>query len=126
VSISSNFLPPRSKGTLIASRVVPGMSNATRRSSPSQVLISVLLPTLGRPATARRIGLSAASASSSSGSGKSASTASSRLRMPWPCAADTGCGSPMPSSWNSASIGESTRPSALLTARNTRLFDARR
>ena len=31
------------------------------------------------------------------------SAASTRLRMPWPCAADTGCGSPMPSSWNSAS-----------------------
>ena len=48
--------PSRSNGTRIASRVVPGWSNATRRSSPSQVLISVDLPTFGRPATARRIG----------------------------------------------------------------------
>ena len=52
VSISSNFCPSRSKGTEIASRVVPGRSKATRRSSPSQVLIRVDLPTLGRPATA--------------------------------------------------------------------------
>ena len=56
VSINSNFWPLRSNGTVIASRVVPGWSNATRRSSPSQVLISVDLPTFGRPATARRIG----------------------------------------------------------------------
>ena len=100
VSINSNMRPSRSKGTWMASRVVPGWSNATKRSSPSQALMSVLLPTLGRPATARRIGRSAASASSSSGSAtpRLSSTASSRLRMPWPCAAETGWGSPMPSS----------------------------
>ena len=61
----------RFKGTLMASRVVPGMSNATRRSSPNQVLMSVDLPTLGRPATANLIGpRPSAKASSSSGSGR--------------------------------------------------------
>ena len=69
VSISSKRRPWCSKGTWIASRVVPGWSKATNRSSPSQVLISVDLPTLGRPATASRIGLSAASASGGSASG---------------------------------------------------------
>jgi hypothetical protein len=48
--------PSRSKGTWMASRVVPGWSKATSRSSPSQALISVDLPTFGRPATARRMG----------------------------------------------------------------------
>ena len=72
VSISSNFWPSRSNGTVMASRVVPGMSKATRRSSPSQVLISVDLPTLGRPATARRIGRSIAEAPNSSSSDSAA------------------------------------------------------
>ena len=56
VSIRSKWVPARSNGTTMASRVVPGWSNATRRSSPSQALMSVDLPTFGRPATARRIG----------------------------------------------------------------------
>ncbi len=41
--------------TSIASRVVPGGSNATSGSSPSQALISVDLPTLGRPTIATRL-----------------------------------------------------------------------
>ena len=98
VSIRSNVWPSCSKGTWMASRVVPGWSKATSRSSPSQVLISVDLPTFGRPATARRIGLSAPSSSSgsASGSGSPSNAASIRLRMPCPCAAEIGCGSPMP------------------------------
>ena len=128
VSISSNFCPARSNGTWIASRVVPGRSNAIRRSSPSQVLISVLLPTLGRPATARRIGAlgSGSGGSASSSWGNASSAASTRLRMPCPCADEMGCGSPMPSSWNSPSSGDSTMPSALLAASTTFLRCVRR
>jgi hypothetical protein len=97
--MSEKRWPLRSKGTLIASRVVPGWSKATSRSSPSQVLIRVDLPTFGRPATARRIGaFSSGSAGASSAKTTCASAASIRLRTPCPWAADTGSGSPMPSS----------------------------
>ena len=77
--------PPRSNGTTIASRVVPGWSNATSRSSPSQALISVDLPTLGRPATASRIGASASICSelnsASPASGSSAELVAERCRQ---------------------------------------------
>jgi hypothetical protein len=46
--------------------------------------------------------------------------------MPWPWAEETGSGSPRPSSWNSASSGESAMPSALLTASSTFLPALRR
>ena len=83
VSMSSNFCPSRSKGTVMASRVVPGMSKATKRSSPSQVLMRVDLPTLGRPATASLTTLRSGSASASSSGKSSGSRASStKLRMP--------------------------------------------
>ena len=103
VSMSSKRCPLRSSGTLIASRVVPGRSNATSRSSPSQVLISVDLPTFGRPATARRIGRLAGSSSSpssgsSGGGGRVSSASSISARTPCPWAEEIGCTSPKPSS----------------------------
>ena len=52
MSIRVYFLPSRSKSISIASRVVPGISKAITRSSPSSVLIRVDLPTLGRPTMA--------------------------------------------------------------------------
>src|SRR5690606_36250356 len=54
VSPSVCARPPCSKSTATASRVVPGWSKATSRSSPMSALISVDLPTLGRPTTATR------------------------------------------------------------------------
>ena len=49
VSISRYFLPSRSTITSIASRVVPGISEAMTRSNPASVLTSVDFPTFGRP-----------------------------------------------------------------------------
>ena len=102
----------------MASRVVPGWSNAITRSSPSSALMSVDLPTLGRPAMATR-GMRSASSSSSASSGNSSSASSTRLRTPSPCAAEIGCGSPRPSSWKSAVTTPRSMPSTLLTANNT-------
>ena len=128
VSISSNFWPARSKGTEIASRVVPGRSKATSRSSPSQVLIRVDLPTLGRPATASLMTVGSSGSPSSSGSGrcKGASAMSTSVRMPWPCEAETGSTSPRPSSKNSESCTPSVMPSALLAVSTVGLPSLRR
>ena len=94
-------LPLRSKGTSIASRVVPGISNAITRSSPINLLIRVDLPTLGRPTTAIFIGrLGSFSCSSGSGSGmpNESKASSIKPRTPSPCADEIGNGSPKPSS----------------------------
>ena len=116
VSINSNFCPSRSKGTEMASRVVPGKSKATRRSSPNHVLIRVDFPTLGRPATANLMVPTSDCASTSSSSGRcsGAKASSTSVRMPCPWAADTGCTSPRPSSKNSTSGMPSRTASALL------------
>ena len=127
VSISSNFCPPRSKGTEIASRVVPGKSNATKRSSPSQVLIKVDLPTLGRPATANLMVPGSDSACASSiAVNKGDSVRSNKGRMPWPWAAEMGTTSPRPSSKNSLKRPPSVIPSALLATRKQDLPNLRR
>ena len=57
-AVSTNTIGPSSVSTSvsIASRVVPGMSCTTERSSPTSRLNSVLLPTLGRPTIATRGG----------------------------------------------------------------------
>ncbi|MOA47020.1 hypothetical protein D3C78_1696050 [compost metagenome] len=78
----------------MASRVVPGKSNAITRSSPISVLISVDLPTFGRPtiASLMRWSCSPSSTISSSagGSARSFSANSIRSTMPSPCAAEIG------------------------------------
>jgi hypothetical protein len=91
----------------IASRVVPGMSCTTERSSPTSRLNSVDLPTFGRPTIAtekmpsslgrrRRAGTSSARSSGSAATSASSSSPDSR---PW--IADTAHGSPRPSRMNS-------------------------
>ena len=117
VSISSKRWPLRSNGTAMASRVVPGRSKATSRSSPSQVLIRVDLPTLGgRP----RPGGSAPSASASS----SARPSGSGSGRPAPARAGSACPArarPRPGQLAQAQFEElgqprrSLMPSALLT-----------
>ena len=63
VSISTKSRPSRWKGTRMLSRVVPGCSLAITRSSPIRRLISVDLPTLGRPIMTNVKGISYPSAS---------------------------------------------------------------
>jgi hypothetical protein len=110
-------LPSQSSSTSIASRVVPGWSNAITRSSPSRRFTSVDLPTLGRPTMATRGWSGASSGSRSTGNGASASSIS--WRTPSPCSAEIATGMPSASSWNSAVTTSSRMPSVLLTARNT-------
>ncbi len=56
----------------MASRVVPGTSETTNRSSPRSAFTKVLLPTLGRPTTASRMSpVGRSSSETSSGSGSS-------------------------------------------------------
>ena len=92
VSISRYFLPSRSTITSIASRVVPGISEAMTRSNPASVLTSVDFPTFGRPTTAIR-GRSASFASvaspASARAGIRATIASSSSDTPVPCSAET-------------------------------------
>ncbi len=61
VSNRRNSRPCHSSITAIVSRVMPASGPVSRRSSPSRRLISVDLPTFGRPTTATRIGRSATS-----------------------------------------------------------------
>ncbi len=117
VSTSVYCLPSHSSSTSMASRVVPGLSKAIMRSSPSRRLTRVDLPTLGRPMMATR-GWSGASSSSGSTS-KGASASSMRLLTPSPCSAEIACGSPMASSWNSAVTTSWRMPSVLFTTRIT-------
>ena len=116
VSTSVYFFPLRSKGTSIGSMVVPGLSKAMTRSSPTSAFTSVDLPTLGRPTMATRGQRSRSSSSCSSSSGNSSSTASMSSRMPSPCAAEIDTGKPRPSCWKSAEAVSGCMPSALLTA----------
>ena len=87
---------PSSVSTTVSmvSRVVPGMSCTTARSSPMSRLNSVDLPTLGRPtmATANTLGRRPSSVAlvdlgSSSSGGKPATSSSSRSPVPRPCRA---------------------------------------
>ena len=121
MSISVNGCPWYSNSTSIESRVVPGWSNAISRSSPSSALISVDLPTFGRPTTATLTRLPGADASASpsspapASSTNGASACSTRSRTPSPWEAEIIIGSPSPSSWNSATAS-GRMPSALFTA----------
>jgi hypothetical protein len=76
-------------------------------ASPSQVLISVLAHVGRSPATARRMTPSSTLSSRLRRASKAPARVQQAARMPWPWAAEIGCGSPMPSSWNSASSGDS-------------------
>ena len=49
VSVKINLSLPQLKSTETASLVVPGLSNAIKRSSPNKELIRVDFPTFGRP-----------------------------------------------------------------------------
>jgi hypothetical protein len=60
----------RSSTASIASRVVPGSSDTTTRSSPSRRFTSELLPTFGRLITATRIDSSSVTSGSPLGSGQ--------------------------------------------------------
>ena len=68
---------------------------------------------------ARRLPRRSASSSERAKCGQRRLECRLRRTMPCPCAAETGCGSPRPSSKNSASSGDSAMPSALLTASTT-------
>ena len=123
----------------IESRVVPGRSWTTERSSPMRRLNSVDLPTLGRPTRATEKTLSPPNRSSrrrrrarrrrrsspvpSSSAvpgvrwlGSTAHRSSSRSPVPRPCRALTGWGSPRPRPTNSHTSGSRLVSSTLLTA----------
>ena len=73
-----------------------------RRSSPIRRLISVDLPTFGRPTTQTRIARPLSSSVGRYAASRPSNTWSIRSSMPWRCAADSGTGSPSPKAWNSA------------------------
>ena len=116
-------MPLRSKGTSIASRVVPGRSKAITRSSPIKVLIKVDLPTFGRPTTAIFIGRVPSKIDSSSGTGSGicnrSKASSNKERTPSPWAEEIASGSPKASSWKSAVTTLCGMPSVLFTANMT-------
>ena len=106
-AVSMKRIGPSSVSTTvsIASRVVPGMSCTTARSSPISRLNSVDLPTFGRPTIATRRDCASARPRrrprrSRSTSGNSSTSSSSRSPVPRPCSAVTGNGSPRPSETN--------------------------
>ena len=111
----------------IESRVVPGSSCTTARSSPTRRLNSVDFPTFGRPTIAIENGppSSSGSASVATGGGNAATTASSRSPLPRPCNADTTWGSPRPSCVN-AQASLSREPSSTLLTTTTAGGPARR
>ncbi len=137
-AVSTNTIGPSSVSTSVsmASRVVPGRSWTTDRSSPTKRLKSVLLPTFGRPTMATRggrgssgvqgascsgvAGASAdASATSVAGGGRSSTTTSSRSPARRPCRALIGYGSPRPSARNSHRSSSRRSLSALLATTST-------
>ncbi|MNN34474.1 hypothetical protein D3C81_1482810 [compost metagenome] len=124
------------------SRVVPGSSYTTTRSSPSMRLTRVDLPTLGRPMMAILMpsfslgpgirtasspsATSWSSASSSASRGMWPSTASISALMPRPCEPATGMALPMPSGENSARATSASMLSILFATRMADLFRLRR
>ena len=91
------------------------------RRSPISSLISVDLPTLGRPTIATRVPPPSAPGASAGEvcSWKSASAVSIKSPTPEPCVAEIKHGGPRASSWNSAPAARS-RPSALFATTTTR------
>ena len=141
-AVSTKRSQPSSVSTTVSmvSRVVPGASCTTARSSPTRRLNRVDLPTLGRPTMATENGFPASRApparqigpivgpprlGASSGSGGSCSTMmSSSSPLPRPCSADTGIGSPSPSRVKSQASDSRLASSTLFTASSTGLATA--
>ena len=109
---------PSSSSTSIASRVVPGLSNAIIALLAQQRFTSVDLPTLGRPMIATR-GWSGIFLILGLGLGNFASASSMSCARPRRARRKSRWGSPSASSWNSAVTTSWRMPSVLLTARNT-------
>ncbi len=120
-AVSTKRSGPSSVSTMVstASRVVPGMSCTTERSSPTRRLKRVDFPTFGRPTMAIEKMPSSASTGSSGSGGNASTRASSRSPLPRPWIADTGCGVPRPRR-EKAHVSFSRRSSsALLATRRT-------
>ena len=121
-AVSTKRTGPWSVSTTVSteSRVVPGRSCTTTRSSPVRRLNSVDLPTLGRPtmATPRMRGsssvASSGAASSLDSSGSMPTSRSSRSPVPRPCRALIEAGSPRPNDSSSQLAASCTRSSTLL------------
>src|SRR5262245_9290056 len=122
----------------IESRVVPGRSWTTDRSSPVSWLKRVDLPTLGRPtmATATPSGEPApasgaagspapAGSAPGSASGRRATTASNRSPVPRPWSALTGYGSPRPRPSSSQTMPSRLTSSTLLATSSAGLPNRR-
>ena len=103
------------------SRVVPGWSKASTRSSPSRRLIRVDLPTLGRPTMAIRVPSGSGEASADTRSGRFAASRSDNWPRPRRCSAEVATVSPKPSEANSARPESTSRPSILLATSTTGL-----
>ena len=125
-----NRIGPSSVSTTvsIASRVVPGMSCTTARSSPISRLNSVDLPTFGRPTIATP-GIGGPSSLDLLGAarprGSSSTSSSSRSPVPRPCSAVTGNGSPRPSDTNSQMSPRRDSLSTLFATSSTGRFARR-
>src|SRR5918993_303893 len=140
-AVSTKRTGPSSVSTRVsmASRVVPGRSWTTARSSPVSRLNSVDLPTLGRPTIATATPavpmpslFSVSTGASSNGttssapsSGKNVTAASSRSPVPRPCRALTGYGSPRPRVSRSHTAGSWAVSSTLFATSRTGLPDRR-
>ena len=106
----------------MASRVVPGRSCTTARSSPMRWLKRVDFPTLGLPTKATATIFSEVSSvvsSASSISGRSSITRSSRSPVPRPCNALIVAGSPKPSDTSSHAADSWFRSSTLFATTTT-------
>ena len=130
-AVSTNRIGPSSVSTTVsmASRVVPGMSCTTARSSPISRLNRVDLPTFGRPddgatekillGRRRRRRLGAGVGRRSAARAAARRRASSRSPVPRPCRALTGSGSPRPSDMNSQIAASRLASSTLLATTST-------
>src|SRR5260370_1146454 len=117
--VSTTGRGPSGVSTMVsmASRVVPGSSWTTLRSSPTSRLKRVDLPTLGRPTIAIENSFGASGAGSRSG-GSAPITASRRSPLPRPWIAETGIGSPSPSpAKDQASVSRRSSSTLLATTR---------
>ena len=116
-AVSTKRISPSGVLTTVSmlSRVVPGRSWTTDRSSPISRLKRVDLPTLGRPTMATAgVPSSSDSAGSAGSSGKRATTVSKRSPVPRPWMALTMNGSPRPSRENCQASASRLSPSTLL------------
>ena len=126
VSTSTTGSPSKLRTVSTGSRVVPGISLTSARSSPSRALSSDDLPTFGRPMIASRAVSSSAGSAPGRDSGRASIIRSIRSSTPIPCCAETITGSGKPSSrisWRKCSW---PGLSALLAATRVGLPDRRR